>query len=467
MQHSLDNPSFWKEREEKSKATKARNGHDLNWNNREKAKQTCIDNYGVEWFFASDEWKKMRHDIIDDDPLFYEKQNEKRKQTISQIASFYDDVHKKTEHTMLKTYGVKNSLQLERCRENRIVSEMLKKMNFLLQDKHDTPMFDENELLQHYHDKNYKYKFKCKKCGKIFFTELKWVFGRHYHCKKCYPKQKSKHEHQILDYITSIAEDKSKVVHNDRTSISPYELDIVVQRDGLKLAVEFDGLFWHSIDCKTYEKDKHICKNFHLKKLKMCEEAGIILMHVFEDEWIFQQRHIESEIAKKLKLAKKIDSQHCCIKEDENRLVLLENRSNIEVASLKFSKMKSSKDQWQVCYQTTDFIDVEDGLEALLQKFEEKYKPKSIAAFIDRRLDDGKDFMNAGFMLERKIKPCCQWFNSRQLIRHSESHFKKKIARILLHEKFKKTKQQIYALNKLGWMRIYDCGFLKLVKTCN
>ena len=34
--HIDENPNFWKDRENKIKATKIANGHDPNWNNREK-----------------------------------------------------------------------------------------------------------------------------------------------------------------------------------------------------------------------------------------------------------------------------------------------------------------------------------------------------------------------------------------------------------------------------------------------
>ena len=45
-----ENPDFWKDREEKTKQTKIASGHDPNWNNREKYRQTCLEEYGVEWY---------------------------------------------------------------------------------------------------------------------------------------------------------------------------------------------------------------------------------------------------------------------------------------------------------------------------------------------------------------------------------------------------------------------------------
>lgn len=38
-----ENPNYWKEREAKSKKTKVANGHDANWNNRDKFRKTLSE----------------------------------------------------------------------------------------------------------------------------------------------------------------------------------------------------------------------------------------------------------------------------------------------------------------------------------------------------------------------------------------------------------------------------------------
>lgn len=53
----------------------------------------------------------------------------------------------------------------------------------------------------------------------------------------------------------------NNIVQNDRKIIFPYELDIVIP--DRKLAIEFDGLFWHQI------KNRKL--GYHLMKTEMCE----------------------------------------------------------------------------------------------------------------------------------------------------------------------------------------------------
>jgi hypothetical protein len=66
---------------------------------------------------------------------------------------------------------------------------------------------------------------------------------------------------QGLDFVT-----------NTRKIIPPFELDIYIP--GTNLAIEFNGLFWHS------QKDKY----YHLNKTLRCREFGIQLFHIFESE---------------------------------------------------------------------------------------------------------------------------------------------------------------------------------------
>ena len=55
------------------------------------------------------------------------------------------------------------------------------------------------------------------------------------------------------------------LIENDRQLIKPYELDIVIPE--LKLAIEFNGDYWHS---KKFKAD-----NYHQMKIDMCKEKRI------------------------------------------------------------------------------------------------------------------------------------------------------------------------------------------------
>ena len=462
-QRESEDSSFWKKREEKTKQTKISNGHDPNWNNREKAKETCKSNYGVEWFFSSNEWKEMHKQIVEDDPEFYAKQAKKRNITIASIPGFYERRSNKTSMTCLDKYGVSSCFQLEECRENRILADMQKKMQYLLECEYDKPMFSINALREHYSDKNYKYMFKCKKCGKTFLTTLKWSFAKHYHCPKCYPKSKSICEMQVLNYVISIWNDKNNVFFNDRSLIRPYELDIAAIDKKLKFAIEYDGLFWHSIDNTTYRKEKKISKNYHLEKLELCNKNGIQLIHIFEDEWLIDQNRTKARIAYAFGLASSIHDFQYQISIEKRKIVLYDKHTKATIAALSFSKSRFNiKEQWEIL----SFESIaKDSFAILLNVFEKTFNPQSIVFFIDRRWDNGNEYLKNGFVLNDILPPQCWWFNKAKLHRYHERFFKNIIAPGVLNEKFTGLDEQISKLNALGWMRIYDCGMLKFVKT--
>ena len=69
--------------------------------------------------------------------------------------------------------------------------------------------------------------------------------------------------------------------------IPPRQLDIFIKSK--KIGIEFNGTFYHSIEHGTKV-------GYHLMKTTMCEELGIKLIHIWEDEWIYQNRMVKDFI---------------------------------------------------------------------------------------------------------------------------------------------------------------------------
>ena len=123
----------------------------------------------------------------------------------------------------------------------------------------------------------------------------------------CYPylSNNSYCEKEVIEFVKSIY--NGVIINNNRKIIAPYELDIYLPEK--KLAIEFDGLFWHN---DKSGKDK----NYHLDKTEKCEKQGIQLIHIFEDEWIEKQIIVKSIIKSKIGIYdKKIYARKCQIKE--------------------------------------------------------------------------------------------------------------------------------------------------------
>lgn len=80
-------------------------------------------------------------------------------------------------------------------------------------------------------------------------------------------------ERELAEFIKENCD--SDVILGDRKAINPYELDIYIPDK--KLAIEFNGNYWHS----ELNKDMY----YHQTKTVECAKKGIQLIHVFEYEW--------------------------------------------------------------------------------------------------------------------------------------------------------------------------------------
>lgn len=91
---------------------------------------------------------------------------------------------------------------------------------------------------------------------------------------------------------------------NDRKTIAPKELDIFIPSHNL--AIEVNGLLWHS------ENFGGIDKHYHLNKTKKCQEVGVRLIHFFEYDDIAK---IKSLIESSLGMTRKIGARNCVLVE--------------------------------------------------------------------------------------------------------------------------------------------------------
>lgn len=94
-------------------------------------------------------------------------------------------------------------------------------------------------------------------------------------CSECaQDMHESLAEKEVLNFVRENT--ALEVLSNTRSVISPYELDIYIP--DLNLAIEFNGLYWHS--------EKHKSSDYHIKKFNMCASKGVRLVQIWEDEWI-------------------------------------------------------------------------------------------------------------------------------------------------------------------------------------
>lgn len=106
---------------------------------------------------------------------------------------------------------------------------------------------------------------------------------------KLFPKNKfrSLPERSLYNFINENYNVKQIKV-NDRKVLKGKELDLYLPEDNL--AIEYNGLYWHSYPFleKNEAKIKH---NFKTKK---CSSNDISLVHIWEDDWIYNRENVEN-----------------------------------------------------------------------------------------------------------------------------------------------------------------------------
>jgi len=446
---------------------------------KEKIKQTNLDKYGVESHNQVEEIKqKKKQTNIKNLGVEYPMQSEivknKSKQTnLENIGVEYpsqsEEVQKKIKQTNLKNCGFEYYMQSEEFKNKYSVREIKK---FLPKLEKILNHLDLELVDNQYNGAGFKHNWKCKKCG-YEFKQIWNSIQQGYMCPKCYPRNQgySKAEKEIAGFIKSFYDIKE----NDRQMINPRELDIYIPCKNI--AVEFDGLYWHS-DEFLNEND---ARNNHINKTNLCIEKGIKLIHIFEDEWIFKEEIVKSRLKQILNVnnSERIHARKCEIKEvdpkskneflekyhiqgkDSSVVKLGAFYEDNLIALMTFSHgniakgSKSEEDVWELNRFCSNYNYHIPGIASkLLTHFKRNYKWKEIFSYADRRWSNGNLYYKLGFELDHITKPN-YWY----LKDHMRIH------RFILRKKEEDPKDipEWVLRQKEGFFRIWDCGNMKFI----
>lgn len=304
----------------------------------------------------------------------------------------------------------------------------------------------------------------CPIHGEFEVRPYNFIYS-HSRCPKCsFIKQKSKAEKEIIDFIKE--KYNSFLIISDRNIIKPYELDVYIPDKNI--AFEFDGLYWHSEACN---KDK----SYHLNKSKLCNEKGIQLIHIFEDEWKNKKQIVKSRIKHLLGITKyKIYARLCEVKEINTDLsqkfidkyhiqgscyskynfgLFYKNRL---VACMTFNKPRFNKnyDYELIRYCTVSNFTIIGGASKLLKYFRQN-NSGTIISYADKRWSNGNLYKQLGFNELEDSKP--NYFYVKNRVRYSRVKFQKHKLKNLL-EKFDEKLSEYQNMVNNRYTRIWDCG---------
>ena len=108
-------------------------------------------------------------------------------------------------------------------------------------------------------------------------------------CRECYPR--SQREFQLQEFIASIY--SGPMVRGDRRLIAPREVDVHLPE--LKLAMEFNGSYWHS-DAQLLKSKGVSALEYHGDKVERCKERGVRLLFIWESEWMSRRDEVEAAL---------------------------------------------------------------------------------------------------------------------------------------------------------------------------
>ena len=431
---------------------------------KEKVKNTNLKNFGVEH------------------PIQNEKIKEKIKQTnLKKLGVEYPtqnkDIMNKVKQSNLKKFGVECSLQNKEIRD-KVTQTYLKKLELAKSQnlycvKDLAIIFNKSESAITMDLKRLNIDVvKFEKDFRLYVkqSDLK-ILENYFIDTECSGISYS--EKEIVEFIKSIYSDE--IIENSRTIISPKELDIYIPQKNL--AIEYDGLYWHD--------ENHVENKYHLNKTKACNEKGIDLIHVFEDDWLYKKEIVKSMISSRLGVYKeKIFARKCQIKEiekDQAKIFFDENHlQGFAYGDLYLGLMFNNELVQCICMNKKGWhdgnveltrmatklnIQVIGGFSKLMKHISDYIEYKSITSYVYKAWFNGKGYMESGFKVIKENNPSYFYIVNGKRI-HKSNFRKDKIKKMFERGGLEfydsdKTEHEIMKKNKI--YRIYDCGTMKVI----
>jgi len=392
------------------------------------------------------------------------------------LPGYKENVKKANQEKYGADFFFSSEVYLEKTREEKI-----KRLKKLLEE--NNLVFDENKYikLRNKNEDSIKYihyEITCKNCNNTFPSTLKNTSPI---CRNCYPiAVNSKIELEFREFLSS---KEVQFLSNNKSLIKPFEIDIYLPNENL--AFEINGNYFHSEI--GGDKDKY----YHILKSKLCQDKGIKLIHIFEDEWLFKKDIIKSRVLNMLKTtSNKIYARKCEIRElknDTKSNFLNENHiqgnsidkyryglfyKNELVSAMSFSNLRKSlgnkkeeKTFELIRFANKNNTNVVGGFSKLLNYFLKEIKPKKIISYADIRwsgLDYEKTvYSKNGFKFVDYTKPNYFYINKKDYLNRTHRFSLRKDVLLEMFPESNPQKSEWQIAMKNGFDRIWDCGTMK------
>ena len=462
---------------------------------KEKKKKTTLENYGVENPSQSKEIqnKKVKTSVERygvGNPMQNPLIKSRGKKTMLERygvenPSQSKEIQEKKIRTSLERYGVPYPMQSEKVMDNLRASFMKRygvpypMLALKIRLKNKGCRYPEH-LKEKLTNKNFwdeEYSNKGKSLSQIAFElgiSNKNILNYFYACGLELKEisGSSSEELELKTYISSFGFEIKEISFGELAKefglednlLSRKKLDIYIPE--LKLAFEYNGIYWHSEDLGKYPK-------YHLEKSLECERLGIRLIHIWSDDWMLNRKLMEKKIKNILgKDTEKIFARKCKIVLNPDKVSFYEENhikgnggGSLNIGLTLEGKLVSCitfRDMGNGVWDLNRYassLNVVGGFSKLLAHFKRNNRWTKIYTFADRSWSQGNVYLKSGFNLVGEVPPGFHGIErGKRINRHSYTHKK-------LSKKFPELKEsnlsQLEIMRKSGIPVIWDCGQLK------
>ena len=269
----------------------------------------------------------------------------------------------------------------------------------------------------------------------------------------------SSNHNEIISFIRSIYD--GPIIQNDRQAISPMELDIYLP--DLKLAIEYNGLYWHS----------QRRPNYHQNKFKVCKSKNIDIINIWEHHWYQKKEIVLDIINRKFGMSNRIYARQCVIKEipfskckdfiSKNHLqgcgggsicISLEYDGDIALV-MTFTRRTEYFEINRMCSKAGCVII--GGVSRVFKYFVSRYDPTKIISYCDISYFTGGSYEKLGMKFIKITEPGYFYSNNKLNILSRQQCQKHK----LIKQGFDPKKSESQIMLEKKYFKIYNCGNYK------
>jgi hypothetical protein len=324
--------------------------------------------------------------------------------------------------------------------------------------------------------KNNIIKYKCLICNHI--GEIKE--NQRLRCYSCLPKFKSKEQEELRYYLEHDL--NLYIEESNRTILNGLEIDLFIPE--YNIAIEYNGLYWHS------EFGNNRNELYHINKTQLALKNNISLIHIFSDEWNNKKEIVKNRLKHIFnKDIIKIGARKTIIKEIEPiqaKEFLLKYHIQGYVASkvklgaffndkliavMTFGDLRKAlgnKNKINNVYELLRYSLCNDynvsGLGSkFIHYFIKNYIVEEIISYADVRWSPNPNktfYIKCGFEFEKITRPNYWYLNDN----YDERLYRYKFRRSeLLKEGFDENLTEWEIMKQKGYDKIWDCGSYKFI----